>query len=257
MTLMSNKLQLIKGGFMYNQNVIVHKLVTGDNLYRIAQQYQTTVDSILSSNPSLDPYRLKIGDEIIIYQSSNGLPTNTFNSRINLINDMRSLWEQHSIWTRLLIISIVDNLGDVSFTAKRLLENPMDIGNLYKQYYGEEVGNKIASLITEHLTIGEKLIRALKAKDMTSANSYDAAWYKNANDMAAAFASINPYYNEAQLREMLYNHLNLVKKEVSDRLARNYAADVADFDNIEHQALMMADYFTNGIINQFPNKFVS
>ena len=242
---------------MNNQNVIVHKLASGDTLYKLAQQYKTTADGILAANPYLDPYRLKIGDEIIIYPGRSGLNgTSMTNKEVELMNKMRNLWEQHSIWTRSLIVSISDNLADLEFVTRRLLRNPKDIGNVFRIYYGDAVANKITDLLTDHLVIGNKLITSIKAGDTVNAAAFNSAWYKNADDIAAALASINPYYVEKDIKEMLYTHLDLVKKEVSDRLAGNYEADIKDFDDIEKQALEMADTFSRGIINQYSTYFL-
>jgi hypothetical protein len=42
---------------------------------------------------------------------------------------------------------------------------------------------------------------------------------------------------------------------VGYRLAQDYAADIATYDEIEKQALAMADEFTGGIVKQFPDRF--
>jgi hypothetical protein len=47
----------------------------------------------------------------------------------------------------------------------------------------------------------------------------------------------------------------LIKDEAVARLTKNYAADIADFDQIEIQANMMADSMAEGIIKQLPEKF--
>ena len=38
-------------------------------------------------------------------------------------------------------------------------------------------------------------------------------WYKNADDMAKAFSSINPFYPQRQVRHMLHEHLRLTSDE--------------------------------------------
>jgi hypothetical protein len=74
--------------------------------------------------------------------------------------------------------------------------------------------------------------------------------------MAEAFSSINPNYNREELREMLYRHLELTTQEVAMRLTGKYRADIEAFNKVEQEALMMADYFTSGIMKQFPHKFI-
>jgi len=50
---------------------------------------------------------------------------------------------------------------------------------------------------------------------------------------------------------MLYDHLKLTEDEAVKRLTEEYAQDVALFDVIEDQALLMADNMANGIMKQF------
>ncbi len=61
-------------------------------------------------------------------------------------NYMRLLWEQHVVWTRLMIISIVFQLPDVEYTVARLLQNATDMGNSLKQFYGNKVGERYGQL---------------------------------------------------------------------------------------------------------------
>ncbi|MEF3312523.1 hypothetical protein PV433_26905 [Paenibacillus sp. GYB004] len=55
---------------------------------------------------------------------------------------------------------------------------------------------------------------------------------------------------------MMTEHLKLLTQEVSSRLAKNYAENVALGDSIQAQALDMADVMTRGILQQFPSAFM-
>jgi hypothetical protein len=46
---------------------------------------------------------------------------------------------------------------------------------------------------------------------------------------------------------MLHEHLALTKSEAVDLINKNYAAAIAVYDEIEKQALMMADMMVEGI----------
>lgn len=177
-------------------------------------------------------------------------------NHLNLSNKMRMLWEQHVFWTRLLIISILENLKDLQETQDRLLRNPRDIGKIYGKFYGEDVQRIVTSLLTEHLVIGAELVTAFKNNNISEINRLNSLWYENADKMARAFSSINPYYSELDLREMLYMHLDLTKNEVALRLQGKYAEDVINFDKLELEAIKMADYFTMGIVCQFQYMFI-
>jgi len=172
-----------------------------------------------------------------------------------LANDMRLAWEQHVYWTRMLLISIAARLSDLDAVTARLLRNPNDIANIFMNYYSAEISGKIEQLLTEHLQIGAELITALRDGKTAEAENLTKMWYANADKMADAFSGINPYYDREELREMLYNHLRLTTDEVAMRLAGNYPADIDAFDKVEREALEMADYFTSGIMRQFPQRF--
>jgi len=187
-------------------------------------------------------------------------PLSTFKKQLSfdqllLSNNMRFVWEQHVYWTRMLLLSIAHRLEDQQYVTGRLLRNPHDIADIYEKYYGKEIAGKIAALLTEHLQIGAKLITALRDKQSEEAGKLTKQWYINADKMAEAFSSINPHYNLEELRKMLYKHLELTTQEVAMRLAGNYKADIEAFDQVEHEAISMADYFSFGIMNQFPYKF--
>lgn len=217
----------------------------GDNLYQIAKKYNISVEEIIKNNFQLNPYNLTIGKYIYIPMNSN------FEQYNQLKENMRIVWEQHVFWTRLLIISIVEHLNDELETTDRLLRNAKNLADLYRPYYGNEIADTIDRLINEHLVIASKLVHAIVNNDMNEANTLNENWYKNADDIASALSSINPYYNKEEVRKMLYIHLDLTKEEVMNRLNHNYKKEIEIFDNIEKEAIMMSNYFTQGIQEQF------
>lgn len=177
------------------------------------------------------------------------------NKKMALTNNMRLVWEQHIYWTRMLLISIAEKLSDEKDVANRLMQNPDDIAKIFADYYPADVTNSISELLTQHLQIGGELITALRDNKTDEAAKLNQQWYNNADKMAIAFNSINPYFTLADMRDMLYKHLELTTNEVNLRLAGKYSEDIKAFDEVEQEALAMADYFTTGIIKQFPQKF--
>ena len=69
--------------------------------------------------------------------------------------------------------------------------------------------------------------------------------------MADAFSSINPFYPKEEVRNMLYEHLRLTTNEVSNRLKKDYAADIRAYDMVQKEILKMSEFFVNGIVKQF------
>lgn len=233
-------------------NPILYTIRPGDTLYKLAMQYGTTVQSIIDVNMALNPYNLRVGQQIYIY------PNHEYwisMNQVELIRQMNLVWEQHIMWTRMLLISIAEDLKDLEATQTRLLRNPKDIADVFRRFYGNAVANRIQQLLTEHLVIGKELIVALKNKNQEEATKLNTKWYQNADEMAEAFSSINPFYPKEEIRNMLYEHLRLTTNEVNYRLQGNYTEDINSYDMVQKEILKMSQFFVNGIVKQFPNLF--
>lgn len=241
---------------MNNLTPILYTIRPGDTLYNIALMYGTTVQEIINTNLALEPYSLRVGQQIYIYPRSNNSYNNWISiNQSNLLMKMNLVWIEHILWTRMFLISVAESLADLEPTKARLLENPKDIANVFRKYYGNNIANTIEKLLTEHLVIGGDLIVALKNGNQKLAQELNTKWYKNADEMAEAFSSINPFYPKEEIRDMLYEHLRLTTEEVSNRLKKDYAADIKAYDKVQKEILKMSEFFVNGIVRQFPNLF--
>lgn len=240
---------------MSEMNPILHTIRPGDTLYNLAMMYCTTVQNIIDTNLALDPYSLRVGQQIYIYPNCNQNNYWVSINEVRLLEQMNLVWEQHIMWTRMLLISIAENLKDLEATQARLLRNPKDIANVFRPYYGANVANQIEKLLTEHLVIGKNLIVALKNNNPKEAMELNKKWYQNADDMAEAFSSINPFYPKEEIRKMLYEHLRLTTDEVNARLKGDYVVDINAYDMVQKEILQMSRFFVNGIVRQFPNLF--
>ncbi|KAB2338089.1 acetylglutamate kinase [Cytobacillus depressus] len=176
-------------------------------------------------------------------------------AEMDLNNFMRLLWEEHIAWTRMAIISIVFKLPDKDFVIKRLFQNATDMGNAFRKYYGAEIGDRFGRLIREHLILAADLVTAAAAGDAKAAAIAEKKWYANADKIGTFMNTINPNWPVKDVREMFYEHLRLTKLEAVYMINKNFAADIAVYDQIQKQALGMADVFTSGIIKQFPAAF--
>lgn len=116
--------------------------------------------------------------------------------QVELLNELRMLWEQHIHWTRSFIISTAANLGDLEPVTNRLLQNPGDFGKVFRMFYDNQIASNFENLLTQHLLIAADLVNAAKNNDSTAAAEARTKWYKNADEISAFLASINPYWNE-------------------------------------------------------------
>ena len=169
---------------------------------------------------------------------------------------MRKLWEDHITWTRLVIVSIGNDLPDTPSTVDRLLQNQADIGNAIKPFYGEAAGDQLTALLRDHILIAAEILQAAKSGDTAAQNDAIARWYANADDIAEFLHAANPEnWPLDEMKMMMREHLDLTLQEAVAYLNGDYPASVAHYDEVHVQILGMADMLSDGIIAQFPKTF--
>lgn len=173
-----------------------------------------------------------------------------------LRTDLRKLWEDHAMYTRNVILNIIDNLPGTDEAVIRLLQNQVDIGNAIKPIYGTDAGNKLTELLKEHIVIAADLLKAAKANNDTDFKAINTKWYKNADDIATFLSSANQkYWPLDGMKKMMHDHLDLTTQEAVARLKKDYEADITAFDKARAELMEMSDMLAVGIIKQFPEKF--
>jgi hypothetical protein len=173
---------------------------------------------------------------------------------------MRKLWEDHITWTRMVIVDFLADpnrtLPDTQASVDRLLQNQVDIGNAIKPFYGDEAGNHLTELLTQHILIAAEILQDAKAGNTAALNDAVARWYANADEIAAFLNSLNPeFWPLDEMTTMMHAHLDLTLQEATTYLQGDYAESVAAYEQVHLEILEMADMLSTGIIEQFPTKF--
>ena len=121
----------------------------------------------------------------------------------------------------------------------------------------DDAGNKLTSLLKAHILGAVDLLNAAKTKNKSQVAIDGKKWFVNAEQIAKFLSSANPNWPKISLIKMLDDHLSLTKSEAVARLSGNYAADIAAYNKIRQEVNIMSDTLSNGIIKQFPDKFIS
>jgi hypothetical protein len=175
---------------------------------------------------------------------------------VGLRTSMDKLWEDHITWTRMVIVDFAAGLPGLPNAEARLLRNQVDIGNAIKPYYGRAAGNKLTSLLRQHILEAVAVLQAAKAGDKAKLTAALNAWYANANQIAAFLSKANPHnWPLPMMRAMMRQHLALTTKEAVARLQGNWAADIAAYDQVHAEILQMSAMLSDGIVRQFSARF--
>ena len=173
----------------------------------------------------------------------------------NLRIGMHKLWTDHVVWTRNVILNIMDGLPGTDQAVNRLLKNQEDIGNAIKPVYGNAAGVELTRLLKEHIVIAADLLKAAKADNKTGFDAANKKWFVNADEISAFLSKANPNWKLDDMKKMMHDHLNLTTEEAVARLKKDYDGDVKAYDKVYNEILMMADMLTDGILKQHPDKF--
>ncbi|MEZ0224091.1 MAG: glycosyltransferase [Alphaproteobacteria bacterium] len=170
---------------------------------------------------------------------------------------MRRLWEDHMSYTHSFIISSVAGLSDLQDVQDRLLKNQDDIGNAIKPYYGDDAGNKLATLLRAHITVAADMVKATKDKDRKALDDARAKANSNADEIADMLAKANPNWSRTELSTSLHHHVDLLAEQADARVKKDWKADIAAYDRGEDHILSFADMLVEGIAKQYPEKFTA
>jgi hypothetical protein len=174
-------------------------------------------------------------------------------SRLAYHDEWRKLWEDHITWTRVVIIGILDGLPGTNTYIDRLLQNYEDMEDALAPYYGEDA-EVLGDLIKDHLVIAAEILTALKNGQPTEA--LIASWYDNAHAIAVQMSQMNPnLWPLEETEKMWTDHLDATLAEATDHFTGDFAGEVAAYDTIHDLALEMADFMSNGVMQQFPSQF--
>lgn len=170
--------------------------------------------------------------------------------RINqckLYDEMRIVWLKHVWWTREVILAIAAGAPWTQSSIDKLLQNPAEMAAVFAPFITPQQQKQMTDLFITHLKLGGDIVTAAKNKDTSRVNMLQKQWHQNADQIAQLMASLGLNLDENEVRQMMYTHLQLTTDEAVATLSGKYSQSIQIFDQVQNEALMMADYFSSGI----------
>lgn len=168
--------------------------------------------------------------------------------QMNLIFHTRSLWREFAIWGRVYLISRIAGIGIADDAFNRLYRIPLEFGNLIQIVFGEQVAENIVQQLSYTVVVYRDLAEAIIAGDSETADQKARELYQNADERAAYLASINPFWSEAQWKNLIYTFYNYSFEEIRTIL-NNDPKNIDVFDQFLQHTDVMGDYSSQGLFN--------
>lgn len=166
----------------------------------------------------------------------------------NLVEGMRLAWLEHVYWMRMYLMSVTADAADQQAVEERAQQTADEITDIFARALPINVTRQLRNLLMEHVELTGEIIRTLKSEDKSDYDALIKEWYGNANQIAALLGGQNPFFGGKETRNLLLNHLDLVREEIEYQINGEYGESIETFRDVVKQALLMADYFARGLL---------
>lgn len=175
---------------------------------------------------------------------------------LELNRAMRDLWYAHMYWTLITVDAYYNDPIGLNAKLNHLLQNQKDIGAAIVPYYGQAAGDRLAELLTEHITLAVPVLKAAKENDRVALDKAVKDWYANAKAIGTFLASANPEnWHAKDTQAALEMHITQTIAYSVSILKGEYSQSFGGFEEATRHMVMLADLLTEGIAKQFPEKF--
>lgn len=175
-------------------------------------------------------------------------PTTT---QMNFIFRARMLSRDLATWLKLYMVSLFNGVGDTEALSQQLFRLPMEYGNVFKIFFGDQSTEQFINIITQYIANLQSLFIAQRNNDVDSINKYTQQVYLITNNMASFLAGINPFWTQSEWSALLNAFTNMQIEEATTFLTKQYKENIDIFNRILSLTNIMGDYFSEGVTNLF------
>lgn len=192
---------------------------------------------LTSGTPSAIPPSLQDGQQCITYEEMNN------------IYNIRMFWFELVTWVRNYAFSRYTGIGDAEKIYERLKQVHVDYTNTLEQVFGEEVAKKSLQALNTYLELIDAFITAQMEGNIDELNRITQLLYENANERATNISSVNPFWEETEWKNRLYNNTSYTIQAFSSLFRGDYTANISIFSRLLDLAESTSTYFAQGLFN--------
>ena len=171
-----------------------------------------------------------------------------------LREQMNTLWQENSFWSRNLMLCMIDTLPGKDQAMWRLIKNQEEICSLMKNYFGAEAGVALTELLYSDLNFQIEVIKASVTDSILAKQAKDR-WHNSAVTIAEYLYQLNPKWMLKELKTVFNLQVDMSYETIKQRIVRDYDLEVIAFDKMIHNGNKISKILSQGIIFQHPQKF--
>ncbi len=176
-------------------------------------------------------------------------------SVIDLQIKLRKLLDAEAVVTRKVMLCIVDTLPLELPVGYELVQIQDEIGDALVPYFGKENSAEFTELSYAKVNF---LIEVFKAARLDSVTTKLALkkWHESSDRVSSFVKKLCSQSNAKELKLLLSKNIDLTYEELHYHLYGDFASDMIVYEKIRKGIQQYADKLSNGIVEQFPEKFV-
>lgn len=168
-------------------------------------------------------------------------------AQMNMIFNARIFWRRFTTWNRVYIISRYVGIGTAEEAFSHLYLETSGFGDMLQIVYERESSYRLSRLVNLFTFIFRDLVSSHIQGNLEAVRQNVDRLYKNADDMAAFLASINPFLDEAEWKSMLHAYAKATIEEANSFITGNYSKDLELFQQLTEISNQMGDSLAEGL----------
>ena len=251
---------------MYCNNKMIYTVQDGDTLYRLAQNYHTTVTELILGNPGVNPYDLQTGMQLHIcpgegYVTAQGeRQASCPETEQQTVCDTTQEEPQEkrsgafqvnmemTFWKYMYAMSVDAQAKDQQAVEDRLMGAVDAIADAFADVMPPSAVRQMRELLERHVEMTGEIARTLKDGEMHGYDTLLRAWYANADQMAELLGKQDPRLGDRETRNMLLRYLDVNRESLEHRFHGEYAKGIEALDEEIKQVMRMAGHLAGDLM---------
>ena len=168
--------------------------------------------------------------------------------QMNQIYNIRMFLFELAIWTRAYMLSRFRGIGNADEVKARLNQVLAEYVDTLQQLFGVNPETYLQQMIT-YIDLIDHLITSQIEGDINEINRTVQLLYQNADQRAASIASLNPLWDQNELRTRVRNNLRSTIDELTTFQTGDYTSNLDVFRTLLDQAENMSSFLARGLFS--------